>query len=267
MNETASATRKILGRLLIESASITDRALATALEQQRQTGQRLGSTLVRMGHCGEEQVARSLAQQLSLPYAPPPLQPKTEALPLVGEDLARLNAVIPLGLGPRTVRLAMADPLDLATVDDVRFRTGRRVEAVVASPTAVAEALELALGDDLRIFVDALPGEPIGDSGTDGASVEAAASAAPVVQLVERILKEAVSAGASDVHLERHPEFLAVGMGGAVVVPCAHCGLEAPVASLGCPHCGAARVVLCPCGRELSREWRFCPGCLRRVLR
>ena len=206
VNETASATPKILGRLLIESASITDLALAAALEKQRQTGQRLGTTLVRMQHCGEEHVARALAKQLSLPYAAPPLRPEVDALPFVGEDLARRNAVVPLGLGPRTVRLAMADPLDLATVDDVRFRTGRRVEAVVASPSAVAEALELALGDDLKIFVDALPGEPVGVDGTDGGSVEAAASATPVVQLVERILEEAVSAGASDVHLERHGE-------------------------------------------------------------
>ena len=165
VNETASATPKILGRLLIESASITDLALAAALEKQRQTGQRLGTTLVRMQHCGEEHVARALAKQLSLPYAAPPLRPEVDALPFVGEDLARRNAVVPLGLGPRTVRLAMADPLDLATVDDVRFRTGRRVEAVVASPSAVAEALELALGDDLKIFVDALPGEPVGVDG------------------------------------------------------------------------------------------------------
>ena len=56
-------------------------------------------------------------------------------------------------------------------------------------------------------------------------------------------------------------------MGAAAVVPCAHCGLEAPVACMGCPHCGTARAVRCFCGRELRREWRFCPDCLRRVVR
>ena len=200
---------KLLGRLLLENGATTRGALASALEEQRQTGERLGTTLVRMKACGEEDVAQALAVQLNLPYAPPPLQPGMDVLPRVGEDLARSNMVLPLELANRTLRLAMADPLDLATVDNVQFRTGLRVEPLVASRSAIAEALDRALGDGLHVFVAALPGEGVPRSGRRGHGRERT-EAAPVVQLVDRILDEAVAVGASDVHLERHGEDLRV---------------------------------------------------------
>ena len=200
---------RLLGRLLLEAGTITRGDLTRGLDAQRQTGDRLGTTLVRMEACGEEDVAQALARQLGLPYAPPPLQPLKEALPRVGEELARAHSLLPLAMGTRSLRLAMADPLDLATADDVQFRTGLRVEPVVASRAAITEALERTLGDGLQVFVAALPGEEgrrTGRRGSRGGRTEAA----PVVQLVDRILAEAVAVGASDVHLERHGEDLRV---------------------------------------------------------
>ena len=187
---------------------ITREARARALEEQRQTGERLGTTLVRLKACGEEDVAQALARQLSLPYVPPPLEAGKEALPRVGENLARSNTVLPLQIGDRTLRLAMADPLDLATADNVQFRTGLRVEPVVASRSAIAEALDRTLGDGLQVFVAALPGD--GSRADRRGYGRGRTEEAPVVQLVDRILAEAVAMGASDVHLERHGEDLRV---------------------------------------------------------
>ena len=199
------STPKLLGRLLLDTGAITREALSRALEEQRQTGERLGTTLVRMKACGEEDVARGLARQLNLAYVPPPLEAHGDALPRVGEGLARANSVLPLGVANRVLRLAMADPLDLATADDVQFRTGLRVEPVVASRSAIAEALDRMLGDGLQVYVAALPGE----EGRAGRGYGARGSrAAPAVQLVDRILAEAVAVGASDVHLERIGEDL-----------------------------------------------------------
>ena len=202
-------TPKLLGRLLLDGGVITRGALARALEAQQQTGERLGSTLVRMKACGEEDVAQALARQLSLPYVPPPLEAGRDALPRVGENLARSNTVLPLRIGDRTLCLAMADPLDLATADDVQFRTGLRVEPVVASRSAIAQALDRTLGDGLQVFVAALPGE--GGLRADRRGYgRGRTEAAPAVQLVDRIVDEAVAVGASDVHLERHGEDLRV---------------------------------------------------------
>ena len=196
---TPRSTPRLLGRILLETGTITRRTLTRALDEQQQTGERLGTTLVRIRACGEEDVARGLARQLNLPYVPPPLEAGKDALPRVGESLARANAVLPLRMKERVLRLAMADPLDLATADDVQFRTGLRVEPVVASRSAISEALDRALGDGLQVFVAALPGE----EARAGRGYARRGDQAPAVQLVDRILGEAVALGASDVHLER----------------------------------------------------------------
>lgn len=200
------STPKLLGRILLDTGAIARGALTRALHEQRQTGERLGTTLVRMKACGEEEVAQALARQLNLPYVPPPLEAGEDALPRVGESLARSKTVLPLLVEERVLRLAMGDPLDLATADDVQFRTGLRVEPVVASRSAISEALDRALGGGLQVFVAALPGE----ASREGRGYVRGEAQAPAVQLVDRVLSEAVAVGASDVHLERHGEQLRV---------------------------------------------------------
>jgi len=200
------STPKLLGRILLDTGAIGRGALTRALQEQQQTGERLGTTLVRMKACGEEEVAQALARQLNLPYARPPLEAGEDALPRVGESLARSKTVLPLLVEERVLRLAMGDPLDLATADDVQFRTGLRVEPVVASRSAISEALDRALGGGLQVFVAALPGE----DAREGRGYARGEAQAPAVQLVDRVLSEAVAVGASDVHLERHGEQLRV---------------------------------------------------------
>ncbi|NIQ53811.1 MAG: hypothetical protein GWN85_10110, partial [Gemmatimonadetes bacterium] len=96
----------------------------------------------------DETVARCLALQLGLAFAPAPLPLDADATGLISADMARERRVLPLGRGDRSLRLGMADPLDLETVDDVQFRTGRRVEPVVVSPSAVLRGQEIAYGPD-----------------------------------------------------------------------------------------------------------------------
>lgn len=190
---------QILGRLLVERGALQPDQLREALAEQRESGRRLGEVLVRRGCLDEEAVARALADQLGLPYAASPLTVDDEGLSLVGSKRARTRRVVPLELEARTLRLAMADPLDLDAVDEVRFQAGRRVEPVVATPTAVARALDGAGREDLRELLAALP-EPIGDD--DGEALRELAGSAPVVRLVDHLLRRAVREGASDVHLQ-----------------------------------------------------------------
>jgi type IV pilus assembly protein PilB len=132
-----------LGQVLLALGAIDGAELNAALDEQRRTGERIGAILVQRG-LDDEQVARALARQLRLPHAAPPLHPEPAALRLVdGAAAARLRAV-PLALRERTLRVAMADPLDAAAMDDLRFRTGRHIEPVVASLTAVEGALVAA---------------------------------------------------------------------------------------------------------------------------
>ncbi len=193
---------KILGQLLVDEGGTSEEALALALEEQRRTGERLGEALVRMRAASERDIARALSVQLGLPYVDPPLEPDDAALHLIRPELARARAVLPLRATARALHVAMADPLDLSAVDDLAFQSGRRIEAVVATPADIMEGLDRAYGGDLDRLVQALPAElRLNGSGRPDA-LERATRSAPVVRLVDQILRDAADVGASDIHVE-----------------------------------------------------------------
>ena len=191
----------ILGRLLLDRGAVTEAVLQRALAAQPGSGRRLGELLIQGGLDGEA-VASALAVQLGLEYAKPPLEAEPAARGLVRAALARDRRVPPLVAGPRSLRLAMVDPLDLGTLDDVRFSAGRRIEAVVASAPAVARGLARAYGGDLADLVDALPAAATVEGRARGDGLEEATRSAPVVRLVDHLLRRAVDERASDIHIE-----------------------------------------------------------------
>ncbi len=192
----------ILGRLLIEQGAVSAEALESALEDQRGSGRRLGEILVARGLTDQETVARALAEQLGLPYLPPPLESDPAARALVRAPLAHSRRVLPLTASLKSLQLAMADPLDLGTVDDVRFQTGRRVEPVVASAAAVDRALTHAYGESLAGAILTELGDAAARREGIDDGVEEATRSAPVVRLVDHLLERAVDERASDIHIE-----------------------------------------------------------------
>ncbi|MEX1182556.1 MAG: ATPase, T2SS/T4P/T4SS family [Gemmatimonadota bacterium] len=204
---TALKTPGPLGQILLASGAIDQQELDTALGEQRRTGERLGMVLARRGLDGE-QVARALARQLRLTHAAAPLQPEPGALRLLDGALAARLRVVPLSATDRTLRVAMSDPLDLAAMDDLRFRTGRRIEPAVASPTAVEAALMAAYSatavsavlTKLPALSGPAPALEVSPEMVD--SLRRASESPPIIALVDLILAQAVQRRASDVHIE-----------------------------------------------------------------
>ena len=192
---------RILGRLLLDQGRITSAQLEHALREQAKRPRRLGEILLELFFLDEEALARGLAEQLGLPYVAPPLTADPAATRLLKAPLARQWNVLPLQADARALRLVMADPLDIGAVDDVRFHSGRRVDPVVSTQTAVRHGLAQAYGGEWAHLLGQLPSEePPGSE--DLRVLERAASAAPIVRMVDHLLQEAVEAGASDIHLE-----------------------------------------------------------------
>ena len=189
-----------LGQSLVEAGRLEKRHLSAALDEQKGSGRRLGDILVRRGYVDDKAVARSLAAQLRLPYAEGPLICEPEAQGLVDATLARARAILPLSATDRTLRLAVSDPLDQETLQEVRFSTRRHVEPVVAAPSTIAEGIRTAYEGELAELVDNLPA--CDAESEDDRTLRAAAAAAPVVRLVDHILQQAAALGASDIHLE-----------------------------------------------------------------
>jgi len=193
---------------------VEGRQLETALLAQRESGERLGEAIVRLGLATEDRVVRTLSRQLGLPFESGPLQPEPEALRTVKGAFARRRKVLPLRLSGRNVVVAMEDPLDLGTVDDLQFQTGRRVVPTLATPSALREGLRTAYDGEVSELARVLPGGRGVRGGSDpaasGALSVGTASEAPLVRLVDLLLRRAVEGGASDLHVELGPRELVV---------------------------------------------------------
>jgi len=197
-----STRRRILGQLLLEAGHVSRSRLEEALGPARRPGERIGETLARLGRVTTEDVARALSVQLGLPYGARPLEVDPSAVSAVQPELVRRHRVLPLSIDARVLIAAMADPLDLAALDDLQFQSGRRVRPVVASPEAVQDGIDEHYGVDFSDLVDALPEELRREADPEPDRLERATRRAPVVRVVDHILRRAVSDGASDIHVE-----------------------------------------------------------------
>jgi type IV pilus assembly protein PilB len=136
-----------LGEMLLAKGLIKEEDLASALEEQRRWGKRLGMTLVLMGVLEEETLVRTLAAQLKLPVAR--IRGKrvnAEVIELVPVELAEKHRCLPLFVkeqgGSRELFLAMEDPSDLEAQGELGFRIGFRIRPVLVAPTELEDALQ-----------------------------------------------------------------------------------------------------------------------------
>ena len=142
--------RKRLGELLVETGALDELQLRAALGHQRQWGGKLGRTLVDLKLVTEGAVVSALSKRLECEVAA--LEPMLrtpeleEALRLVPGELARKHAAVPLAASRTTLTVAMEDPANVAAVDELSFRTGRRVKALLAGPRAIARAVNRLYG-------------------------------------------------------------------------------------------------------------------------
>jgi type IV pilus assembly protein PilB len=201
------AASRLLGQILLASGGVRTTDLESALDEQRASRERLGVILIRKG-AEPEQIARALATQLHLEFAPAPLRPAADALALVDGPLAARLRVVPLALVGQRLRVAMADPLDGGATDDLRFRTGRRIEAVVATPAAVDTALAAYHARAVDALLERLPDRDFGAATRNAnetpelKALRRASEAAPIIALVDHVLSRAVKLRGSDVHIE-----------------------------------------------------------------
>src|SRR5439155_7128592 len=135
---------KRLGDLLLEKKRITEDALATAIAEQKRSGQLLGATLVKIGLVTEEDRHAHLQEQISLPLVDLRVVVVDEqVLACIREELAKKYLAIPIEIeGRSTLVVAMADPLNVAALEDLRFHSGMFIKPVLASPSQIQEAIE-----------------------------------------------------------------------------------------------------------------------------
>jgi type IV pilus assembly protein PilB len=202
-----------LGQLLINNHLITEEQLEKALELQKKEAGRLGSNLIKLGFLTEDKLVAFLSQQYGVPaISLSDYQIDTNLTKFIPVDVAQKYSILPVARVGATLTVAMVDPSNVFAIDDVKFMTGYNVDPVVATESAIREAITQYYGqtDTLQTAMDNLNmGDDdlldlIQDEGeeVDISELKQAVEEAPVVKLVNIILSEAITKGSSDIHLE-----------------------------------------------------------------
>lgn len=204
-----AAEKKRLGDILIQADLINQEQLQEALDHQQETGQRLGEALVDLEYIDEMELAAALSSQLNIPYVRLSDYNITEELvSSIPEDVARSRTIIPIQDLENQMVIAVADPLDVTSLDDIQMMVGKSVQPVIAVEEEILDHLDRVYGqmDQVSGVIDEMTEddvEMVSDQGSDlGEDVEEMVDETPVIKLVNMILLEAIQNGASDVHLE-----------------------------------------------------------------
>jgi type IV pilus assembly protein PilB len=233
-----------IGELLLKEKRITPEQLQEALNYQRQNGGKLGFNLIKLGYVKDDEITALLSKQYGVPsIALGQFDVDANVVKLVPAETAQKYQIIPLSRSGATLTIAMTDPTNVFAMDDIKFMTGYNVEPVVASETAVVDAIQKYYGksasggggngnggnsismpsgpsaleiaskalDDMPVLADAGDVEVLEEF--EEISAEALAKQgeeAPVIKLVNVILMSAIQKGASDIHIEPYEKELRV---------------------------------------------------------
>ncbi|HDK17221.1 MAG TPA: hypothetical protein ENG75_04700 [Nitrospirae bacterium] len=135
-------TRKKIGELLIEEGLINQMRLSSALGQQRQWGGRIASILINMGIIDEKTIAHTLGKKLNTHVEPlENIEVPDEVLNMVKHDMATKYCILPINYKNKVLTVAMSDPTDLKTIDDLSFAIGVKIKPLLAIESSINDAI------------------------------------------------------------------------------------------------------------------------------
>jgi len=192
--------RKRIGDLLIDAGLITQEQLEKALSVQKKTGERLGKALINLGYVTEESMIEVLEFQLGVPHVNlSNIKVSREIAAAIPQALAERYSVIPIKKEGKKLVLAMADPTNFYAIDDVRMVCGCDVEPVIAAEKEILRAISESYG--VHELVDKVVSKIRPEDVADMAEVETA-NDAPVINVVNSLISQAIKERASDIHIE-----------------------------------------------------------------
>jgi type II secretion system protein E len=197
----------LIGQLLIDEGIITPEQLEIGLREQKKTGDFICSTLVKLGFAAEEKIFTVLSGKLKVPYVK--LKDK-DIEPLIIQKVpakfANHYKIIPLEFKDNVLMIAMTDPLDIRTLDDIRLLLGLEIKGAFASEPQIQEAIRKYYGVGAETLEKMIAQKPssqeqkmIGEKVED---LEVLAEDASIIKFVNQILSEAIKERATDIHLE-----------------------------------------------------------------
>ncbi|MDW8208925.1 MAG: type II secretion system ATPase GspE [Chloroherpetonaceae bacterium] len=198
--------RALLGSILVEEGLITPEQLEIGLAEQRRTesGKRIGEILIGLRYLSEAGLLRALSRQLDCPIVDLNQEPPDpEALGIVPSEFAMRHNLLPLRRNDETLVVAMADPLDIHAIDDLRLLTGLDIAPMLAAQSDIRRLCEQHyMSRMLQDVRDAERAAVEEEDSLDVADLQKMAKEELVIQMVNLIINQAIQDRASDIHIE-----------------------------------------------------------------
>ncbi|MFH2049787.1 MAG: ATPase, T2SS/T4P/T4SS family [bacterium] len=197
-------SKKKIGDLLLEKGYLNRDQLEQGLNEQTFSGKRLGETLVEMGFITEEQLLDTVSERLSIPklsLASMIIDP--EVIQKIPVEIARRFTLLPIFELGNTLTIAMADPLNVIALDEIKYRTGLNIKRAIATVSDIKNAI-----DEFYTVADSFKQIMANEQNDDAINkIEKIEDLDPtaessVARLVDLLIIQAVKEKASDIHIE-----------------------------------------------------------------
>ena len=201
---------KQVAELFIEQHVLQPSQADDVLNEVTMNGKSIAQALMDSGFVDEHGFYQTIATALAADFVDlTDREIPTSVLKLIPSGLARLHRALPIEMQRNTLRVALADPLDLRAAEDLRFALGKDIDVVVSPTEQIEERIKQYYGTETSSMEDIL--KQLGEAGqllqvrgddSSAAAVEAEANATPIIRFVDLILYQAIQDRASDIHFE-----------------------------------------------------------------
>ncbi|MDD5747360.1 MAG: ATPase, T2SS/T4P/T4SS family, partial [Candidatus Omnitrophica bacterium] len=206
-----------LGSLLVQKKIITDEQLALALNRQKKSNLRLGEELIHSGIVTEENIASVLAEAMGIPFV------RISAMTIDEEIIAKIPArfathynFMPLFEQSGALHIAVNDPLDLYTLDEIRMLIKQPISVAIATSFEINEAIKRYYGVGAKTMAQMVDDSahleiiPKQKSGAETATKAEVNEDPSVIKFIDQIMQQAVKERATDIHIEPYEDTLRV---------------------------------------------------------
>ncbi|MBI3008896.1 MAG: Flp pilus assembly complex ATPase component TadA [Candidatus Omnitrophica bacterium] len=209
----AISIKERLTKILIEGGLLTDEKLEEALRLQKEKGGRLSQILVEGGYVGEKDLLAALSQGLNIPAVNlAKLRVDPSIVKMVPKELAKHYNIIPISRIGNTLTVAMADPLNIFAMDDVKAITGMEIGPIIATQKDITQAIDQYYGQSAYSTLESIIKdiketklelvEEEKEEGLDSTQLMRLTQETPVVRITNIFLSQAVQRRASDLLIE-----------------------------------------------------------------
>jgi len=203
---------KKIGEILVQLNMAVNEQINNALQEQKESNEKLGRLLVQHGILSEDDFVTAYAMQLNEKHINSEnlMRAPENIVRLIPEDFCKENNVIALNKTNKNILVAMEDPEDMASLDSIRKLTGLEPEVIVAGKDGITRALDKIYGDirqsgeveDVLANISIISGDEEDQQELDLSSENVSSEEAPFVRLVNLMLIEAIKEDSTDVHIE-----------------------------------------------------------------